>query len=179
MSSASSVSSASSAASAPTASSSRRVSSAELIRGGLGGLVSGILFAVATMWFVTTLDMPAKTPLLMISTIVLGDEAMATGEASVPVGLVVHLVLSALFGVVFAALVSRLRTNGAVALAGLVYGALLYLLNFQILARLAFETFKMANQPFELVVHIVFGALLALALYNTGARRGEPLLATR
>ncbi len=178
MSSAFSASSASSAASA-TAARFRRLSAAELLRGGVGGLVSGILFAAATMWFVTTLDMPARPPLLMISTIVLGDEAMATGAANLPVGLVVHMVLSALFGVVFAILVTRLRTNGAVALAGLAYGTLLYLVNFQILARLAFETFRMANQPFELVVHVVFGALLALALYNTGARRGEPLLATR
>jgi len=33
----------------------------------------------------------------------------------------------------------------------------------------------MANQPFELVVHILFGALLAPFLYNHGHRRGEKL----
>jgi|SRR6266508_1754830 len=156
-----------------------RVSASELVRGAVGGLVAGVLFAVATMWFVTSIEQPARMPLLMISTIVLGDDAMASGEANEPVGLAVHMVLSITFGVVFAFVASRLRTNGAVMLAGLAYGALLYLLNFQILARVAFTTFKMANQPFELLVHIVFGALLALAFYSSGVRRGEHVFGTR
>ena len=153
-----------------------RVSTGALVRGAVGGLVAGVLFAVATMWFVTSIHQPAKMPLLMISTIVLGDDAMAGGDADEGIGLAVHMVLSMAFGVVFAFAASRLRTNGAVMLAGLLYGALLYLVNFQILARVAFTTFKMANQPFELLVHIVFGALLALAFYSSGVRRGEPLL---
>jgi hypothetical protein len=156
-----------------------RVSAGELVRGAGGGLVAGVLFAVATMWFVTSIDQPARMPLLMISTIVLGDDAMASGDADEGIGLAVHLVLSIIFGVVFALVAGRLRTNGAVMLAGLLYGALLYLVNFQILARVAFTTFKMANQPFELLVHIVFGALLALAFYGSGVRRGEPLFGTR
>ena len=46
------------------------------------------------------------------------------------------------------------------------YGAALYVLNFKILTPLAFPVFKMANQPFELVVHIVFGTLLGLVLFT-------------
>jgi uncharacterized membrane protein YagU involved in acid resistance len=111
----------------------------------------------------------------MISTVVLGDDAMTNGDANSTIGWIVHLVLSIAFGLVFALIARRLRTNGEVAVAGLVYGGLLYLVNFQILARIWFETFKMANQPFEVVVHIVFGALLAVALYNSGPRRGEYL----
>jgi uncharacterized membrane protein YagU involved in acid resistance len=157
-----------------TASTRPRVST-DLVRGAVGGLVAGVVFAVATMWFVTSLDMPARTPLLMISTVVLGDDAMTNGDADTTIGWIVHLVLSIAFGVVFAFIARRLRTNGEVAAVGLVYGGLLYVVNFQILARIWFETFKMANQPFEVVVHIVFGALLALALYNSGPRRGEHL----
>ncbi len=158
-----------------TSSSTRKRVTADLMRGAAGGLVAGMLFAAATMWFVTSLDMPARTPLEMISTIVLGDDAMASGDASSSVGLVVHMVLSMGFGAVFAIVARRLRTNGAVALAGLAYGGLLYLVNFQILARVAFDTFRMANQPFELVVHLVFGALLALAFFSTGLRPSEPV----
>jgi hypothetical protein len=33
-----------------------------------------------------------------------------------------------------------------------------------------------ANQPFELLAHIVFGSLLALFLYSSGVRCGEPFL---
>jgi uncharacterized membrane protein YagU involved in acid resistance len=149
--------------------------SGDLVRGAVGGLVAGVIFAVATMWFTTSIDMPARTPLLMISTIVLGDDAMTNGDANSAVGWVVHLALSIAFGIVFALIARRMRTNGEVALAGFVYGGLLYVLNFQILARVAFETFKMANQPFEVVVHLVFGVLLGFAFYNSGQRRRERL----
>lgn len=98
------------------------------------------------------------------------DGAMVAGTASVGVGLAVHAVLSAVFGVVFAALASRLRSAGAMAGAGFAYGAALYLLNFKVLSPTLFTTFEMANQPFELVVHVVFGALLALALLVAPAR---------
>jgi len=158
-----------------TAEASPRLAVGDLVRGAVGGIIAGMVFAAVTMWFVTTQKMSALTPLHMISTIVKGDQAMMTGATSVPIGLVVHMVLSMMFGVVFALAVSRLRTNGAVALAGLVFGLLLYVVNFQILGRLLFTTFLMANQPFEVLAHLVFGSLLALFLYSTGPRRGEPL----
>jgi hypothetical protein len=46
-----------------------------------------------------------------------------------------------------------------------------------VLARLFFTTFKMANQPFEVLVHIVFGLLLSLFFFSSGVRRDEPPLA--
>ena len=137
-----------------------------LVRAALGGMVAGSVFLAVTMWFATSVGDPAKGTLLMISTIVMGDDAMMNGTASVGVGLAIHVGLSALFGLVFALLASRLTTNGSVATAGLLYGAALYLLNFKVLTPLAFPVFKMANQPFELVVHIVFGTLLGLVLFT-------------
>lgn len=138
-------------------------------RGALGGIAAGGAFLAATMWFATSVGDPAKGPLLMISTVLKGDEAMMNGEASVGVGLAVHVGLSALFGLVFAVLASRMRTNGSLAMAGTLYGAGLYVVNFKVLAPLAFPVFKMANQPFELVVHVVFGTLLSLALFAVPA----------
>lgn len=145
-----------------------------LIRGAVGGVVSGAVFVGVTMWFATTMpDGKAEMPLRMMSTVVKGADAMKEGTTSPGLGLVVHLVLSALFGVVFAVAVPYLRTNGTLALAGTVYGALLYVVNFLILAPLFFTVFEDANQPFELLVHIVFGTLLSLAFYGSGARRDE------
>ncbi|MDQ3569078.1 MAG: hypothetical protein M3396_00325 [Actinomycetota bacterium] len=149
-----------------------------LIRGGLGGIGAGGVFVALTMWFATSVGDPAKGPLLMISTIVKGDDAMANGTASVGVGLALHLGLSALFGLVFAVLASRLRTNGSLATAGALYGAGLYLLNFKVLTPLAFPVFKMANQPFELVVHVVFGTLLSFALFHVSVFHRAPSLPT-
>lgn len=143
-----------------------------LVRGAVGGIVAGAVFLTVTMWFATSVGDPAKGPLLMISTIVKGDDAMMTGSASAGVGLAVHVGLSALFGVVFALLASRLKSNGALAFAGTLYGAALYLVNFKILSPIAFPVFEMANQPFELVVHLVFGTLLALALFTLPSTAG-------
>jgi hypothetical protein len=150
---------------------------ARLLRGAVGGILAGMVFAAVTMWFADSTGGTANMPLHMISTIVKGDKAMAAGTTSVGLGLVVHLVLSALFGMLFALAVPRLRTNGTVALAATLYGALLYVLNFLVLAPLAFTTFQDANQPFELFAHIVFGTLLGFAFYGSGVRRGEPVLA--
>ncbi len=142
-----------------------------LARGALGGLVAGAAFIAVTMWFATSMGDPAKGPLLMISTILKGDAALANGTASAGVGLVIHAGLSALFGTAFAALASRLRTNGALAVAGTLFGAGLYLVNFKIVAPVAFPVLEMANQPFELLVHMVFGTLLSLALFRLPQER--------
>ncbi len=148
----------------------RNIGRGLVARGVVGGIVAGGLFLAATMWFATSVGDPAKAPLLMMSTIVKGDDAMMAGTASVGLGLVVHLVLSTAFGLVFAGIASRLRTAGTIAAAGVGYGAALYLVNFKILSPALFTTFEMANQPFELVVHVVFGALLALAFLVVPAK---------
>ena len=148
-----------------------------LLRGAVGGILAGVVFTAVTMWFTDSTAGKADMPLRMISTIVKGDKAMAAGTTSVSLGVVVHLVLSALFGILFALVVPRLRTNGTVALAGTLYGALLYVVNFLVLAPLAFTVFEDANQPFELFAHVVFGTLLGFAFFSSGVRRGEPVLA--
>jgi ABC-type uncharacterized transport system permease subunit len=99
-------------------------------------------------------------PPAMMATVVQGDAAMAEGTASPTVGVLVHLVLSALFGAIFALAVPRLRTNGTVAVPGTAYGLLLYVVNFLVLTPLLFTTFRAANQPFEVFAHLVFGTLL-------------------
>jgi uncharacterized membrane protein YagU involved in acid resistance len=148
-----------------------------LLRGAVGGVAAGLVFAAVTMWFAHSTGGKAEMPLRMISTIVKGDQAMAAGTTSPALGAVVHLALSALFGMVFALAVPRFRTNGTVALAGTIYGLLLYVVNFLVLTPLVFTTFRMANQPFEVVAHLVFGTLLSFAFFGSGARRGEPVLA--
>ncbi len=148
-----------------------------LVRGTVGGVAAGLVFAAVTMWFADSTGGPAEMPLRMIATIIQGDAAMADGSTSPALGVAVHLVLSALFGMAFALVVPRLRTNGTVALAGTAYGLLLYAVNFLVLAPLAFTTFQAANQPFEVFAHVVFGTLLSFAFFGSGVRRGEPVLA--
>ena len=148
-----------------------------LVRGAVGGVLAGIPFVLVTMWFTSSTGGPAEMPLRMMSTIVLGDGAMADGSSSPVVGAIVHVVLSALFGVGLALVVPRLRTNGTVAVVGAAYGVLLYLVNFHVLAPTLFTTFEAANKPFELFAHVVFGSLLAFAFFGSGVRRADPVVA--
>jgi uncharacterized membrane protein YagU involved in acid resistance len=152
-----------------------------LIRGAIGGVVGGVvaggLFLVLNMWFATSMHQPARMPLLMMSTILQGNDAIKDGSALVGVGVLVHAVLSIGFGVVFSVVASRLRTNGSLALAGAVFGIVLYLVNLKIFAPAAFHVFEDANQPFELVTHVVFGVVLSLEFFSSGTRRGEPVVA--
>jgi hypothetical protein len=163
----------------------RRASAGEplgrrLVRGALGGFVAGLVFIGITMWFSDSLGNPTEGPLNLISTLVLGGDALETGDVNAGVGFVVHSVLSVAFGMLFALVVSFFGNNGTLALAGGVYGALLYVVNFQLIARAGIERFLQGpNQPFELVIHVVFGYLLAVAFYSAGPRREERVIDLR
>jgi hypothetical protein len=140
-------------------------------------VAAGLVFVAVSMWFADSTGGKAEMPLRVISTIVKGDQAMAAGT-SPALGVAVHVVLSALFGMAFALAVPRFRTNGTVALAGTAHGLLLlYVVDFLVLTPLVFTTFKAANQPFEVFAHLVFGTLLSFAFFGSGMRRGEPVLA--
>jgi hypothetical protein len=77
-------------------------------------------------------------------------------------------VLSAAFGAGFALAVPwmRLHTNGATVVAATIFGVVLYIVNFEILAPWLFTTLDAANKPFELFAHVVFGSLLGLGLLH-------------
>lgn len=125
------------------------------------------------MWFASTTGGGWLAPLKLISTIVLGADALQAGTAQPWVGVVVHMVISAGLGMAFALIAPMLRTNGAVALAGTVYGLLIYIINFLVISPILLPQFTKTNQPFELVMHIVFGTLLCFFFYGSGVRRGE------
>jgi hypothetical protein len=148
-----------------------------LLRGAVGGALSGTVFAAVAMWYAHSMGASASVPLQMISTIVKGDEAMLRGTSSMGVGLAIHAALSVLYGALFGLAMPRLRTNGTVAIAGTVYGALLFVVNFIYIAPLAFYAFDKANYPFELFAHLVYGLLLSFAFFGSGIRRGEPVIA--
>lgn len=136
-----------------------------LTRGVVAGLFAGLLFLVSQMgWAVENLDKPALAPMLDMSTIFTRDEVPAATPGSVVIGLVTHLNLSMLFGIGFSMLVVPLARNTMLlVLGGLGYGLLLYVLNIQILGRLAFEWFTNPNGPpqvAEIFFHAEFGLLV-------------------
>ena len=145
-----------------------------VVRGVVGGEAAGAVFALLTIWFTTSVDLAGNAALLMISTVATGRDSIGGGSGSVAVGVGVHLVLSAAFGVVFSLFVPRMRTNGTLLLAGGAYGLVVYAVNFRLLSPALFPAFQQANQPFEVLVHLVYGGLLAVGFVSRGVRAGEP-----
>jgi hypothetical protein len=133
-------------------------------RGAIAGLVAGLVFLIATMGYVTTKGLPAVAPMIDISTIFHGQDRPVPNPDNVVVGLVLHLTLSVAYGVVFAVLVSVLPRRVLIVLAaGVAYGLLLYVVNFQIFGRTLFPWFTNPEGPdqgFEVFIHAVFGFLL-------------------
>lgn len=144
-----------------------------VVRGVVGGEVAGAVFALVTVWFTTSLDMGRDMALLMMSTVASGQSSIDDGSASVAVGVGVHLFLSALFGVIFSLAVPKMRTNGTLLLSAGVFGLIVYLVNFRLLSPLFFPVFQDANQPFEVLVHLVYGQVLAVIFLSRGVRAGE------
>lgn len=145
-----------------------------LVRGVVAGEVSGAVFALVTVWFTTSVGMAGNTAFLMMSTIAKGG-GQVDESSDVATGVLVHLGLSALFGVIFALLLPKMRTNGTLLLSAGVYGLVVYLVNFRIFSPVFFPAFQHANQPFEVLVHLVYGQLLAVFSLSRGVRRGEPI----
>lgn len=148
-----------------------------MLRGAVGGLVAGVIFGVFQMWYLADAGMPANTIIRMIATIVQPDEYFAAGTTSLPIGWAVHVTLSLTYGALLGLVATEFRANASrVALAGF-YGLVVYIFNFLLLAPLFYPVFEAANQPFEAVVHVVYGFLLAPFLVKwRGIVRGEDAL---
>jgi hypothetical protein len=157
-----------------------------LARGVVAGIAAGLLFLLANMWYADSQNLPAVAPLYDISTIFhFSDKPDPVPENAV-VGLVVHLALSAGFGALLAVLAPLFAAGRTLVIGSLVFGLVLYLVNFQILGRVAFEWFQEGpNQTFEIIAHAGYGLLLApfLAGYvgaiermrvGAGPGRGQP-----
>jgi hypothetical protein len=149
-----------------------------VLREGLaGGLVAGAVFALAQMLFAAAQGEPLSTPWAFFASILLGPQALAApfSLATFTVGFVVHFVLSALFGLLWGATaksVSRgIRDDwGAHAVASMIYGLLLWLVNFQVIARVVYPWFLGTSQLAQLALHaLAFG--LPLGLYLTARLR--------
>ncbi len=133
--------------------------------GALSGFLAGAAFMALHSWFAVSIGQDALAPYRTVATLVEGPPpALATAG----IGMVVHAVLSVLFGLLFAAALAPLRRRSAgwFAWAGLLFGGVVYVVDFQIFARNVgyFSAVQTSNQPLELAAHLVFGAVLAALL---------------
>jgi hypothetical protein len=132
------------------------------------GLAAGLVFAVFQVVAALVLNGPAETftPLRMIAAMALGPAALDPSHSllvAATVGVVVHLGLSMIFAVVFAALIPVTFGTGPEVGLGMAFGFMLWLTNFYLLGpSLGWIWFAEQTSPIvQLGAHtIAFGGVL-------------------
>lgn len=148
-----------------------------LVLGAIAGMVAGVMMAMYAMIASTTfLGQGFFTPLYGIASPLLGPAAMMqsmkqgiyfTGGPAA-LGLIIHMLWSALFGMVFALLAAFLRLRGMMALmGGLLYGlVVLMLMSFVVLPIVGAATMPTTiGWPSFVIEHLIFGMILGLWLF--------------
>ncbi len=151
-------------------------------RGIIAGIVAGVIediFFIVVSWAATGSPFGGARA---ASAIILGTKALNSAYPLyyvLPVGLAVHFSIAILCGAVFGALVAKIPTLGASLWAflfsGMVYGLVVWFINYHIIAPLFQWTWftANANSPIAIVGHVFFfGAIIALYLHHY-ARAGE------
>jgi hypothetical protein len=130
------------------------------------GLMVGALFAILEMVGAATSGGSPFAPWRFFASTLLGHRALALAPlgTAVMVGFVAHFALSAVYGSAFGYLQGRLgpelrRSTGRQTWIGLAFGFGLYLLNYQIIARVAYPWFRLVNQPWQVILHTFFFGL--------------------
>lgn len=160
-----------------------------VMHGVLGGIIAGLVFAAFEM-LASAMLMGLGAffmPLRMIAAIVMGEGVLdPTTSLMGPlvVGVLVHLALSAAFGVALAYLAPTVvrSGNGAAALviAASVFGFLLWIVNFYIIAPIAgwYWFPERTNAIVQFLAHtFAFGSVLGFYLHARGGMATGPVRA--
>ncbi len=136
-----------------------------IIGGGIAGIIAGVVMAVAAMAFAGMMGLGFLAPLRMIAAALYGVDALIGGAEVLIAGLIIHMIVSAGFGIVFAALLSPRASGGAAFGWGLLYSVVvLGIMTAGVLPwsnpTMAVRVPLMAGAWF--FEHLVYGAVLAI-----------------
>jgi len=159
----------------------RRIDVGAWLRYGiLGGVIAGISLAMFEMIMAAVLDGGDAffMPLRMIGGIGLGEQALDPGRTSLltagGAGLVIHMILAMMYGVVVAAVLSLIpqlsASRAAVLISASVAGFALWIVNFYVLAQVFGWTWfpNNTNAAVQFVGHtFLYGSVLGLVLDRT------------
>jgi uncharacterized membrane protein YagU involved in acid resistance len=146
-----------------------------LIAGAIAGMLGGAMMAMFTMLATATyLGMGFFTPLYVIASPLTGPQSMMTAMhggtfyfalGPAVLGLVVHMMWSALWGIIFGLIAVGLHLRGAAAvIGGMVYGVLVMLLmNFVVLPIVgAPNLLTLLGGTTFIIGHLLFGMVVGL-----------------
>lgn len=149
-----------------------------LRQGAIAGVVAGIVFAAFEMIVSALMMGPAAffMPLRVIGAIALGPATLDPGYSVATAGfagVIVHMVLAIIYGGVFGEIAAMLRGRVAFIAAGTIFGFTLWLINFYLIAPIAFPWFIDANPLVQFIAHaFFFGSVLGYYLWGSHERSG-------
>ncbi|MDP2270452.1 MAG: hypothetical protein Q8N23_24285 [Archangium sp.] len=144
------------------------------------GLIAGAIFVVMEVVGAAMMGQPALMPIRMFASTVLGQAALMESSAAAVliVGTIVHFALSGVFGLIYGLINGRFSTStetsfGRQAGLGLLFGAMLWLANFQLIARVLYPWFLDAPQFLQMAMHAMFFGLPLGLMYAAAERRAH------
>ena len=145
----------------------------------LFGLLAGMMMAMAGMMMTAAIGTGFFALPAMMGDIIFGPEATVAGGAGVVLaGLMLHMMLSAMFGVVFALIVQRWPKDAIGT--GAIFGIALWYMNFHLLARFSPAAAAMAAMTpawIAIATHLIFGVAIGALERTAIARAGGPVRA--
>ncbi len=134
--------------------------------GGVGaGIVAALAMGLFAMIVFAARGQGFFTPLELMGATLMREEALEWTFWAVLLGLGIHLVLGAIFGVIFAAFARGMRTMAMRVAAGLAYGAIIFLVMTYLVLPWANPWLMAAIEPgWFFLYHLAFGLVLPLAL---------------
>jgi hypothetical protein len=142
------------------------------------GVIAGLVFAVAESVAAALTGHHAVDVFRAVASLPLGPDAAMTTPAGRVIGVALgfHVALSALYGLFYGAYCSALtmRSRRSIArqsVVGLIYGAILWLINFRVAAPAGFPWMLEIAAVLQLVMHALWFGLPLGVLYATAERR--------
>lgn len=139
--------------------------SSTLVTGGIVGLIAGVIFAMWAMIVATAMGAGPFAPPEMIAAPLLGMPPMGTVDiATFVVGLIIHMMFSLAFGIIFAAIRQGIGQSGIVAIiGGMIYGLIVLVVMSFIVTPLVGSHIAQAMPLWTWVLaHLMFGFVLGL-----------------
>lgn len=140
------------------------------------GIIAGLVFVMAEMILIATVAGGSPWgPPRMMAAIVMGTDVLpppATFDVVITmIGMMIHFVLSIVLAFILGFAISRWRLGtGKAILLGIVFGLIVYLVNFYIFTGL-FPWFSNARNAITLVSHLLFGGVLGWVYQAIASKR--------
>lgn len=149
-------------------------------RGIIFGIIAGIVLGLVEIGGSAWGGLSAILPVRMSASILLGWAAIQNISDTIAwiAGVFIHLVLSAIFGLIFGWLNSGLsnavRRNWPIqGILGMIYGFVLWLINFQLIARHLYPWYLGLAQGYQAVLFALFYGLPLGLMFAAAARSGR------